>query len=283
MPAALILDDDNNQGMLSLASAAPTAQAAGNKPPNLQYGGDITCEHSSSRSAAFVVPMASDDQDLSTSSSSANTDEPDCDVSQVGEDPKSTRAQHVETSSLVHAALDILNCTSSETLDLLAVMRALPCEPRIQSMACERLWVQSFEDEEALRLVEEGGVAMVVNAMARFPLHAHLQHCAGEILQNVAALEEEKWHKHEICARGGVTLLVQAMKIHSRNHSIQLCGCITMANLAESNTRNQEHIRQVGGVEAVLQARWYHGNYLTVAEGARQALEALGYDDPESC
>jgi hypothetical protein len=36
----------------------------------------------------------------------------------------------------------------------------------------------------------------------------------------------------------------------------------------------------VGGVEAVLQARWYHGNYnQTLAEGARQALEALGYQE----
>ena len=56
-----------------------------------------------------------------------------------------------------------------------------------------------------------------------------------------------------------------------------------MTSLAESHENNRNHIRQVGGVEAILQAKWNHGKHQSVALAVRQALEALGYDDPEGC
>lgn len=261
MPAALILDDSSYREMLSLARVGgePNVHLNNHGDPISSPAGDnMTCEQLSSRASTppFVVP--------------------DCDM----EITDTTSASNVTTNThqalhLLSAALDILNAPSAEILDFLAVLRALPYEPDIQRMACERLWVESFEDDEALRLAQEGGIALVTTAMARFPHDVRLQHCAAEVLQNIAALEDE-WYAHELCERGAVELLIGAMKNHNKHYSLQLCGCTTMASLAEVSVAHQDYIRRVGGVEAIRQAQWFHGTHPAVVEGARQALEALG-------
>lgn len=263
MPAALILDDDHE---MMVVSSSPLSKQEVNKTTNMQ----------SPLLSFSTASIPSDSEYLSD----------DSDMSEVDESTFFAQEQHNIITDpqhfILHAALEILNSPSAEAQDLLAVMRALPFEPHIQSIACEKLWVQSFDDDQALRLAQaEGGIPLVLDAMARFPHQVHLQHCAGEVLQNIASLGDA-WFAHEICQRGGVTLLVHAMRNHPEHCGLQLCGCVTLASLAEADPNNRDHIRQVGGLDAVLYAKWNHKDQKAISVGAQQALEASGHEDDNS-
>jgi hypothetical protein len=267
----------------------------------------ITSQHNQSPYSC-VVPMSYDDSEYEDDEEYWSDSQDDADIedgAMVGDDDNNKKAGFIVTSPAMKQtasaqqqqqqqqqqqaslmkALFILSHAAVDVLDILAVMRAMPWEANVQCLACEKLWVASWDDDTAVQLVAQGGIQLVLEAMSRFPAYERLQQCACETLQNVAAVDEEESDlerspQAEICQGGGVGLLVQAMMNHSHSHSLQLCGCTTLTSLAADHPENHSIIRAQGAVDAILQALRCHGSHqASVAEGARQALGALGVRD----
>jgi hypothetical protein len=300
MPVALILDDESADNSSIMSHTAT------------HYRGEILTlvhcddQHSTSHHHqspySCVVPMFYDDSEYEDEEeywSDCEDDDIIEDDAMVDDDDKkagfvvttsamrqtaSVQQQQHHQASLMKA-LFILSHASVDVRDILAVMRAMPWEANVQCFACEKLWVASWDDDTAVQLVAQGGIQLVLEAMSRFPASERLQQCACETLQNVAALDKEESDleqspQAEICQRGGTGLLVQAMLNHIHNHSLQLCGCTTLTSLAADHPENHSIIRAEGAVDAILQALRCHGSHqASVADGARQALGALGVRD----
>jgi hypothetical protein len=107
-------------------------------------------------------------------------------------------------------ASNVLDSEDADIIDILTVMRQLPSDDRVQSKACERLWILTWDDECALAIGRVGGIPLVLQAMRRFPEHSHLQQCGCETLHNLAI---HSYNCMEICQGGGVSLLVKAMSV----------------------------------------------------------------------
>jgi hypothetical protein len=181
----------------------------------------------------------------------------------------------------LHTVLASLHShTSQRSLDLMDVftaMKLLPHDARVQTQACERLWIFSWEEDTAAAIGRVGGIALLLQAMARFPWNAHLQWCAGEALQNLVWRNDA--NAYEVCERGGVALLLQAMMRHGDHVGMQQCGCTALANLAASPTGAiRAHLVASGCVYVLVRAWQRCATTEGVVQAAREALHLLGYD-----
>jgi hypothetical protein len=295
MPVALILDDESvdYSGVMS----QPTTLYHGEIPTFVHCHNQQSTSHHLQSPYSCMVPMLYDDSEhedekeywsdsLDDSDDVAMLDDEDHKAGFSLRSPTITQtatAQRHQQQALLMKALLILSDISVDVQHILAVMRAMPWEPKVQCLACEKLWIASWEDDTAVQMVEQGAIQLVLEAMSRFPRHARLQQCACGTLQNVAAIDDEvsgseQSPQAEICQRGGVGLIVQAMLNHLYNESLQLCGCITLTSLAVDHPKNHSIIRGEGAVDAILRAlRCRCSHQATVAAAARQALMALGF------
>lgn len=190
-------------------------------------------------------------------------------------------------------AMKVLKSSTSDLFDILAVLKHLPHDAYIQTKACEKLWILSWDDETAMTIGRtKHGIPLILHAMTRFPTHSHLQQCAAQTLQNLAALNQ--YNCQQIIKLGGVKLLSQAMKRDlvynmkatadktTTTTSLQICGCSTIASLAESTGTSISYRNKImsdGGADAVLHAsRCFALTDPNVVMVATQALHALGYD-----
>ena len=279
MPSILILDEQNDGAMTELP-VSTTSSSVRCIPRHSRVNSGSDCDVSSHR-AASVIPLSHEEDD----------DDSDSHINQStimdGQNlVTSINTYHFQvppinalpaSASVLQTALKIMNSSAAHEGDILAVMRSLPGEVEVQRLACQKLWVLSWDDDTAEQLGQWGAISMVLHAMARFPYDLPLLHAAAETLQNLAATSE--WNCRELCRLGGLHLIVQAMR-HNMDHSgLQLCGCATMesvALLAQDDLK--AFILQARGLEIMLCVLHCHGTNQTVLVGARQALEAMGYN-----
>jgi len=178
-------------------------------------------------------------------------------VSSTGPDDV-VRAQ---TLSVLQGAYDIVH--------ILGAMSRLPHDASVQELGCERLWILSWEEDNAAAIGRVGGIPILLQAMATFPDQARIQQCSLESLQNLSLNEA---NGREICESAGIERIVAAMQRHPWP-GIQQCGCNALASLATSKF-HQWMIQQAGGVDVILQATL--ADEESVVEAANAALAALG-------
>jgi hypothetical protein len=183
---------------------------------------------------------------------------------------------HDISDPLVVEALAILHNASFDIFDILAAMNRVPHNLVVQERGCERLWILSWEEENACAIGRVGGISILCNAMARFPAAAHLQQCAVESLCNLALND---YNRNEICELSGVHLIVQAMTWHPSAAGIQQCGCTALASIASSsNSSFKQVVEQVGGVNAVMAVACNFCDEESVIQAVYDAFTAMGYD-----
>jgi hypothetical protein len=158
----------------------------------------------------------------------------------------------------------------ADICDILHVMKRLPHIGALQTLGCEKLWILSWDDENATSIGSVGGISLIVQAMVRFPHNDRLQQCACEALQNLAAHEANRC---KIAESGGIFMIVQAMVRHSRSAQIQQCACTALASLAH----NYPHeICRVGGLHAVVVAARHFNQTSGVVRAAYEAVQSMG-------
>jgi hypothetical protein len=182
--------------------------------------------------------------------------------------------QNYHEDPVLRHALSVLYRTHFEIADILHVMKTLAHDDLIQEKACERLWILSWDEDNAAAIGRVGGIHVILQAMSSFPMNARLQLCAGESLQNLALHNE--YNCYEICEQGGVSLIVQAMMRHGENAGIQQCGCTALGNIARSNVVYHAHIMSSGSLIAIMRAAKSLSHVESVVRAAKDALQALG-------
>jgi hypothetical protein len=160
----------------------------------------------------------------------------------------------------------------ADICDVLHVMKCVPHIGSLQALACEKLWVLTWDDDNATSIGRVGGVALIAQAMERFPHNARLQQCACEALQNLAAHEGNRC---DIIESGGIALIVRAMVCHHKSAEIQKCACSALANLA---CEYPQDVCRVGGLHAVVHAARRFNQETGVVRAAYDAVLCMGVD-----
>eukprot|EP00542_Grammatophora_oceanica_P020640 CAMPEP_0194047646 /NCGR_PEP_ID=MMETSP0009_2-20130614/25090_1 /TAXON_ID=210454 /ORGANISM="Grammatophora oceanica, Strain CCMP 410" /LENGTH=419 /DNA_ID=CAMNT_0038693315 /DNA_START=471 /DNA_END=1730 /DNA_ORIENTATION=- len=171
-------------------------------------------------------------------------------------------------------ALSLFDNESCDLLDILTAMRRFPNERRIQEKGCEKLWIQSWDDENSSAIGRVGGISILLNAMANFPTSQRLQQSGCEALQNLALND---FNRDAIVENGGIRVIVNAMNNHQGVVGVQQCGCTALANLAVSRD-NHLDIANAGGLHAIMNSAQNNQEEESVLRAAYQALRAMGYD-----
>jgi hypothetical protein len=184
---------------------------------------------------------------------------------------------HNPTDPTVQSALTLLQGHTFDIVDIISAMKQVSHDRVVQERGCERLWVLSWEDENSAAIGRVGGIPVILDAMARFPMNAHLQQCACECLQNLAHVND--YNRREICDWKGVQLIVQAMMRHMDCAGIQQCGCTALASIAASGSNDLiREIMGAGGFHAILIAAQHFADEESVLRAAYDGLTAMGYD-----
>lgn len=206
-------------------------------------------------------------------------------VSSAGSYPGSSRPDYVGSNASAADASTVSNPAVEDTLrnfdnegcdllEILSAMRRYPNERRIQEKGCEKLWIQSWDDENSAAIGRVGGISTLLHAMASFPRSQRLQQSGCEALQNLALND---FNREAIKEHGGINTVVQAMNNHPDIVGVQQCGCTALANLAAS-AENHLDIANAGGLHAIMNAAQRNQDEETVLRAAYQALRAMGYD-----
>jgi hypothetical protein len=163
--------------------------------------------------------------------------------------------------------------STAELVDVLHAMKSYPHAEFIQEMGCQKLWVESWDDETSVILGQIGGIDRILDAMMHFPTNFHMQRSGCEALQNLAL---NTYNRTLIVEHGGAALVVQAMMRHLHSRCIQQCGCSALAALAASSELHDD-ILQAGGGLAIIHLLSKFGHEQSICYHVWQALEALGY------
>lgn len=182
----------------------------------------------------------------------------------------------VSTSSnpVVEDALHTFDNEGCDLLEILSSMRRYPNERRIQEKGCEKLWIQSWDDENSAAIGRVGGISTLLQAMTCFPHSQRLQQSGCEALQNLALND---FNRDAIKEHGGINIIVQGMNSHPDVVGVQQCGCTALANLATSPDNHMD-IANAGGLHAIMNAAQRNQEEETVLRAAYSALRAMGYD-----
>lgn len=158
----------------------------------------------------------------------------------------------------------------SEVETLVCLLQRFPHDENVQVSGCQELWIQSWDDETAQRIVQLGGIDCVLEAMMYFPYNASLQRSGCATLQNLSCVGT--FSSAAIVERGGAALIVQAMMRHIGSISIQRGGCCALAAIvASSNELKQDILKSGGGIALVRSMEVHHGE----EEFKREAMQTL--------
>jgi len=171
-------------------------------------------------------------------------------------------------------ALHSLIDGNNDIVDILFAMKRVPHDPVLQERGCERLWILSWEDENAISIGRVGGISIILSAMAQFPANSYLQQCGCESIQNLALNE---YNRREIAELGGLDLIVQCMISHSKSAGVQQSGCTALASMAATQ-EFCEDITTAGGPSALLLAARHFAEDEVVLRCVQDACQALGFD-----
>jgi len=196
----------------------------------------------------------------------------------LGSIASTTSAAQLAADQLaIEEALTRLETENADLTDILAAMRRFPRCVRLQEMGCEKLWIQSWDDENSSAIGRVGGIPTIIDAMRTHAESSHLQQCGCEALQNLALND---YNREVIAEQGGIIAVIDAMGRHWDVAGVQQCGCTALANIAggDEGGDNRVAVGDCGGLHAILKAVQSFPEDETVLRSAYQALRSLGYN-----
>jgi len=183
-------------------------------------------------------------------------------------------ASTVTNSSIVEETLQTMQDESCDLLEILTAMRRFSNERRIQEKGLEKLWIQSWDDDNSIAIGRVGGIGTILHAMNAYTNVPKLQQYGCEALQNLALND---YNRDFMAENGGIVSVVKAMDTHRDVVGVQKAGCTALANLAASRDHHMD-IANAGGLYAIVHAAQTYSDEEDVLRAAYQALRAMGYD-----
>ena len=109
----------------------------------------------------------------------------------------------------IEDALTRFETEDVDLLDILSSMRRFPRSVRVQELGCEKLWIQSWEDENSSAIGRVGGIPTIIDSMRTHANSAHLQQCGCEALQNLALND---YNRVAVADCGGLHAILKAVQ-----------------------------------------------------------------------
>eukprot|EP00568_Trieres_chinensis_P000554 CAMPEP_0183291458 /NCGR_PEP_ID=MMETSP0160_2-20130417/878_1 /TAXON_ID=2839 ORGANISM="Odontella Sinensis, Strain Grunow 1884" /NCGR_SAMPLE_ID=MMETSP0160_2 /ASSEMBLY_ACC=CAM_ASM_000250 /LENGTH=262 /DNA_ID=CAMNT_0025452271 /DNA_START=38 /DNA_END=826 /DNA_ORIENTATION=- len=190
-----------------------------------------------------------------------------------------SRGADSAASSVLDDVLRSIESDNADLCDIIASMRRYPHSSRVQLAGCEKLWIQSWDDENSNAIGRVGGIPTISDAMRRHARNARLQQAGAGALQNLALNE---YNRDVVAECGGVVAVVEAMQRHFDNSAVQQCGCAALGNVAADSADNSLTVAECGGVHAILAAVEAFPEDEGVLRSAYQALRVLGYNPAQA-
>eukprot|EP00550_Attheya_septentrionalis_P009925 CAMPEP_0198297294 /NCGR_PEP_ID=MMETSP1449-20131203/36364_1 /TAXON_ID=420275 /ORGANISM="Attheya septentrionalis, Strain CCMP2084" /LENGTH=522 /DNA_ID=CAMNT_0043998183 /DNA_START=294 /DNA_END=1862 /DNA_ORIENTATION=- len=206
-------------------------------------------------------------------------------------------------STYLEETLASLKDESADLCHVISTMRRFPTEARIQEMGCEKLWIQSWDDDNSMAIGRMGGIPTILDAMRtahtdpgghhgsnnvrQSKQYQHLHQCGCEALQNLAFVND--YNRDVIIEKGGVPVIIDIMQRHGNVPDIQFSACTALTNLVSGSIHSEDHKRAIidaGGVTAIAKVAHMFSQRANpsffgkaaVRVAANQALEILGYN-----
>lgn len=129
-------------------------------------------------------------------------------------------AQLAADQVAIEDAIARFETENADLCDILATMRRFPRSVRVQELGCEKLWIQSWDDENSSAIGRVGGIPTIIDSMRTHAGSAHLQQCGCEALQNLAL---NNYNREVIAEQGGIIAVIDAMGRHWDVAGVQQC------------------------------------------------------------
>ena len=129
-------------------------------------------------------------------------------------------AQLAADQVAIEDAIARFETENADLCDILATMRRFPRSVRVQELGCEKLWIQSWDDENSSAIGRVGGIPTIIDSMRTHAGSAHFQQCGCEALQNLALND---YNREVIAEQGGIIAVIDAMGRHWDVAGVQQC------------------------------------------------------------
>ena len=129
-------------------------------------------------------------------------------------------AQLAADQVAIEEAIARFETENADLCDILAAMRRFRRSVRVQELGCEKLWIQSWDDENSSAIGRVGGIPTIIDSMRTHAGSAHLQQCGCEALQNLALND---YNREVIAEQGGIIAVIDAMGRHWDVAGVQQC------------------------------------------------------------
>ena len=152
------------------------------------------------------------------------------------------RSGHKSAASSMQRLVTKIKMITNEALEKSDV-------PKVQFLACENLRKIASTAEISAKVIELGGIDMIIRAMQNHPNKTIVQAEACNALGHFVWVDPSNGEK--IVENGGLHLLVDVMNRLGTNAKVQQQGCGAFRALSCDKV-NAQHIKEVGGIHVVL-------------------------------
>ena len=159
------------------------------------------------------------------------------------------------------------------------VCHAISTTPTIAATGCRLLKLLARNDDNSIKIAEQGGISVILEAMRTHTSHAGVQEEGCGALRNLAVNAGNKikinfFKLIKITEQGGIEVILKAMRTHTSDAGVQGQGCGALTNLAR-NDDNQIKIAQQDGIYVILEAMRNHTSDAVVQAEGCNALRVL--------
>ena len=123
-------------------------------------------------------------------------------------------------------------------------------------------------EDGCVELNENDAIETILNAMKNNQRLASVQERACRILGRMSKFKTNNPKRKEIGSAGGILMIVDGMKVHSRDEMVQESGCFVLRWLVFRDDDNRKRVAEAGGVEAVVDAMNKHPSAKLILEHA---------------
>jgi len=162
--------------------------------------------------------------------------------------------------SLCHGSAppDDVHHACGDLLELvIATMRGLPDDVRIQESGCEVLAILARLEQLQQAIATRGGIAVICEALKKHEAETGIQRKGCRALANMAEWEATR---AAIRSEGGIPLVVNGMRYHVQHPEVGEQGCAAIANLA-LDEENRTEVARCDGVKACIAGLKLHQSH----------------------
>lgn len=149
----------------------------------------------------------------------------------------------------------------------------------LQISGCRAIWNASFTTLNQLAFVDCGALDILSQSMSNFLRDTDFQEQALSVLANLGAAEQ---NLDIVFEKGVVSRIVAAMNAHINRVTLQIRGCLAIANLASHHSPLKQKILESGAGHAIVISMVMHPSDPELQEKALRALRNLSANCDEN-